>query len=208
MGLEWYMNDVSYLAIEGFYKKVSNFSTIVSTPVEFLGQTWSLSEPINLNSANIYGEELTFNYQFAHLLPAPFDGLGMAFNYTHVNSSASLSPGTISTSGKFAVPGIGDSANLSGYYEKGPWQVRLAYNWRGKYLESIAYGSGAQPENRTSYGELDLSASYKLNNHLSLFVTGTNLTQSHLYDYSVYPNRFLYAEADGTVYTVGVRGTF
>ncbi|GFZ89864.1 TonB-dependent receptor [Dyella caseinilytica] len=207
-GLEWYINDVSYLSVETFYKKVSNFSTIVSTPVDFLGQTWSLSEPINLNSANIYGEELTFNYQFAKLLPAPFDGLGMAFNYTHVKSSADLSPSTISTSGKFAVPGIGDSANLSGYYEKGRWQVRLAYNWRGKYLESIAYGSGAQPVTRTDYGELDLSASYRLNNHVSLFVSGTNLTQSHLYDYSVYPNRFLYAEADGTVYTVGVRGTF
>jgi iron complex outermembrane recepter protein len=207
-GVEWYINDVSYLAVETFYKKVSNFSTIVSTPVSFLGQTWALSEPINLNTANIYGEELTFNYQFAHVLPAPFDGLGMAFNYTHVSSSANLSPGTIAASGKFAVPGIGDSANLSGYYEKGRWQVRLAYNWRGKYLESIAYGSGAQPATRTAYGELDLSASYKLNNHVSLFVSGTNLTQSHLYDYSVYPNRFLYAEADGTVYTVGVRGTF
>jgi iron complex outermembrane recepter protein len=207
-GLEWYMDDASYLSLETFYKKVSNFSTIVSTPVEFLGQTWSLSEPINLNTANIYGEELTFNYQFIHVLPAPFDGLGVAFNYTHVKSSADLSPGTIAASGKFAVPGIGDSANLSGYYEKGPWQVRLAYNWRGKYLESIAYGSGAQPATRTDYGELDLSASYKINKHVSLFVSGTNLTQSHLYDYSVYPNRFLYAEADGTVYTVGVRGTF
>ncbi|WP_329741617.1 TonB-dependent receptor [Dyella sp. A6] len=207
-GLEWYINDSSYLAVEGFYKKVSNFSTIVSTPVQFLGQTWSLSEPINLNSANIYGEELTFNYQFNHLLPAPFDGLGMAFNYTHVSSSANLNPGTIAASGKFAVPGIGDSANLSGYYEKGRWQVRLAYNWRGKYLESLAYGSGAQPATRTAYGELDLSASYKINHHVSLFVYGTNLTQSHLYDYSVYPNRFLYAEADGTVYTVGIRGTF
>lgn len=208
MGLEWYINDVSYLSVETFYKKVANFSTIVSTPVQFLGQTWSLSEPINLNSANIYGEEVTFNYQFANVLPAPFDGLGVAFNYTHVNSSATLSPGTISTSGKFAVPGIGDSANISGYYEKGPWQLRLAYNWRGSYLESISYGSGAQPENRKSYGELDLSASYKINKHVSVFVSGTNLTQSHLYDYSVYPNRFLYAEADGTVYTIGVRGTF
>ena len=207
-GMEWYINDASYLALETFYKHVSNFSTIVSTPTQFLGQTWSLSEPINLNSAKIYGEELTFNYQFKNVLPAPFDGLGMLFNYTHVQSSANLSPGTISTSGKFAVPGIGDSANLSGYYEKGPWQVRLAYNWRGKYLESISYGSGAQPATRTDYGELDLSASYKLNNHVSLFVSGTNLTQSHLYDYSAYPNRFLYAEADGTVYTVGVRGTF
>jgi len=215
MGLEWYIDDASYIALEGFYKKVSNFSTLVSTPVEFLtnqttGQPfiWSLTQPINLNSSNIYGEELTINYQFTHLLPEPFDGLGMAFNYTHVSSSTSLSPGVIATSGKFAVPGIGNSANLSTYYEKGPWQVRLAYNWRGSYLESIAYGAGAQPATRTSYGQLDLSASYDVTKHLSLFLSGTNLTHQHLYDYSVYPNRFLYAEADGTVYTVGVRGTF
>jgi len=215
MGLEWYLDDASYVALEGFYKKVSNFTTTVSGPVEFLTNTttgqpfiWSQTQPVNLNSSNIYGEELTFNYQFTHLLPAPFDGLGMAFNYTHVSSSTTVSPGTIATSGKFAVPGIGNSANLSGYYEKGPVQVRLAYNWRGAYLESLAYGSGAQPATRTAYGQLDLSASYDLNKHLSLFASGTNLTHQHLYDYSVYPNRFLYAEADGTVYTVGVRGSF
>lgn len=215
MGLEWYIDDASYIAVEGFYKKVSNFSTLVSTPVPFLtnqntGQPfiWSLTQPINLNSSNIYGEELTVNYQFTHLLPDPFDGLGVAFNYTHVSSSTSLSPGVIATSGKFAVPGIGNSANFSTYYEKGPVQVRLAYNWRGSYLESISYGSGAQPATRSSYGQLDLSASYELNKHLSVFLSGTNLTHQHLYDYSVYRNRFLYAEADGTVYTVGVRGTF
>lgn len=215
MGLEWYINDASYLALEGFYKKVSNFSTLVSTPVQFLtnsanGQplTWSLTQPINLNSSNIYGEELTFNYQFTHLLPDPFDGLGLAANYTHVSSSTTLSPGVIATSGKFAVPGIGNSSNFSVYYEKGPVQARLAYNWRGSYLESLSFGSGAQPATRNSYGQLDLSASYDINKFLSVFVSATNLTHQHLYDYSVYPNRFLYAEADGTEYTVGVRGTF
>lgn len=215
MGLEWYINDASYIAVEGFYKKVSDFSTLVSSPVQFLteqnsGQplTWSLTQPVNLNSSNIYGEEVTFNYQFKNLLPDPFDGLGMALNYTHVKSSTNLSPGLISTSGKFAVPGIGDSANASLYYEKGPIQVRAAYNWRGKYLESISYGGGAQPATRSSYGQVDLSASYAINKHLSAFVSGTNLTHEHLYDYSVYRNRFLYAEADGTIYTVGLRGTF
>jgi TonB-dependent receptor len=215
MGLEWYINDASYLALEGFYKKVSNFSTLVSTPVQFLtnqadGQplTWTLTQPVNLNSSNIYGEELTFNYQFTHLLPDPFDGLGIAANYTHVSSSTTLDAGVVSTSGKFAVPGIGNSSNFSVYYEKGPVQARLAYNWRGSYLESIAYGAGAQPESRKSYGQLDLSASYDINKHVSVFVSATNLTHQHLYDYSVYPNRFLYAEADGTEYTVGVRGSF
>lgn len=215
MGLEWYIDDASYVAVEGFYKKVSNFSTLVSTPVPFLtdqntGQPfiWSLTQPINLNSSNIYGEEVTFNYQFKNLLPDPFDGLGMALNYTHVKSSTNLSPGIIAASGKFAVPGIGDSANASLYYEKGPIQVRAAYNWRGKYLESLSYGAGAQPATRTAYGQVDLSASYDVNKHLTVFVSGTNLTHEHLYDYSVYRNRFLYAEADGTVYTVGLRGTF
>jgi TonB-dependent receptor len=215
MGLEWYIDDASYVAVEGFYKKVSNFSTLVSTPVPFLtdqntGQPfiWSLTQPINLNSSNIYGEEVTFNYQFKNLLPDPFDGLGMALNYTHVKSSTNLSPGIIAASGKFAVPGIGDSANASLYYEKGPIQVRAAYNWRGKYLESLSYGAGAQPATRSAYGQVDLSASYDVNKHLTVFVSGTNLTHEHLYDYSVYRNRFLYAEADGTVYTVGLRGTF
>ena len=215
MGLEWYIDDASYIAVEGFYKKVSNFSTLVSTPVQFLtneanGQplTWSLTQPINLNSSKIYGEEFTFNYQFTHILPEPFDGLGFLANYTHVSSSTNLDPGTIAASGKFAVPGIGNSANASLYYEKGPVQVRLAYNWRGSYLNSLAVGSGAQPDTRDAYGQLDLSASYDLNKHVTVFVSGTNLTHQHLYDYSVYPNRFLYAEADGTVYTVGLRGTF
>ncbi|MDY1548728.1 TonB-dependent receptor [Luteibacter sahnii] len=215
MGLEWYINDASYVAIEGFHKKVGNFTTLVSTPTTFLNDsasgnplTWTLTQPVNLNASKIYGEELTFNYQFKNVLPDPFDGLGMAFNYTHVSSSTSLSPGLISTAGAFAVPGIGNSGNLSAYYEKGPVQVRLAYNWRGSYLESISYGAGAQPATRTSYGQLDLSASYAINKNLSVFVSGTNLTHEHLYDYSVYRNRFLYAEADGTQYTVGVRGTF
>jgi TonB-dependent receptor len=215
MGLEWYINDASYIAVEGFYKKVSNFSTLVSTPVQFLtneanGQplTWSLTQPINLNSSNIYGEEFTFNYQFTHLLPNPFDGLGIAANYTHVSSSTTLDPGVIAASGKFAVPGIGDSANMSLYYEKGPVQARLAYNWRGSYLESLAFGSGAQPATRDAYGQLDLSASYDINKYVSVFVSATNLTHQHLYDYSVFPSRFLYAEADGSVYTVGLRGSF
>lgn len=215
MGLEWYIDDASYVALEGFYKKVSNFSTLVSTPVQFLtnqadGQplTWTLTQPINLNSSNIYGEELTFNYQFTHLLPDPFDGLGIAANYTHVSSSTTLSPGVIAASGKFAVPGIGNSANMSLYYEKGPVQARLAYNWRGSYLRSLSFGAGAQPATRDSYGQLDLSASYGISKHVSVFVSATNLTHQHLYDYSVYSNRFLYAEADGSEYTVGVRGTF
>ena len=203
MGLEWYINDTSYIAAEGFYKKVDDFITTIETNVTILGHPFLQSQPVNLNTATIKGAEFTVNYQFSKL-PSPFDGLGTAFNYTFVSSDASINPALINTS-KFAIPGIGDSANASGYYEKGRWQARLAYNWRGKYLSTIA-GDEGQPTTVKPYGQLDLSSSYKVNDHLSAFIEATNLTRSVQVWYQVYPNRLDYAEADGMTLTVGVHG--
>ena len=198
--LEWYINDVSYLALSGFYKRVNNFTTLVTTQTDILGFPFDLTQPVNLNTATIKGEELTFNYQFSRL-PAPFDGLGMAANYTHVTSSASIDPSIIASAGKFAVPGIGDSANLSAYYEKGPVQFRLAYNWRDKYLSTIS-GDESQPTTVKAYGQLDLSASYKLDKHFTIFADATNLREK-IFRYQVYSNRPTYAEIDGRTFSLG-----
>ncbi|MFL6603455.1 MAG: TonB-dependent receptor [Steroidobacteraceae bacterium] len=204
-GLEWYLNSLSYIAVDGFYKKVSNFNTSITTQTTVLGFPFELNEPINLNTATIAGEEFTVNYQFTRL-PKPFDGLGAAVNYTHVSSNASINSALLATAGKFAVPGIGDSGNVSGYYEEGPWQLRLAYNWRGKYLSSIAGDSG-QPTTNKAYGQLDFSGSYAIRPNLSLFLTATNLLRETIFQYQVYPNRPSRAEADGGTVTFGIRGS-
>jgi iron complex outermembrane receptor protein len=206
-GLEWYLDSLSYIALDGFYKRVSNFNTTILTPTTVLGFPFSLIEPVNLNTATIEGEEFTFNYQFTRL-PKPFDGLGASVNYTHVSSNASINPALLATTGKFAVPGIGDSGNVSGYYEEGPWQLRLAYNWRGKYLSSIADSNEAgQPTTTKAYGQLDFSGSYAIRPNLSLFLTATNLLRETIFKYQVYPNRPAYAEADGGTITLGIRGS-
>jgi iron complex outermembrane receptor protein len=205
-GLEWYFSDTSYVALDGFYKKVGNFSTLITRETEILGFPFQLTEPVNLNTAVIKGAEFTLNYQFTHL-PAPFDGLGIATNYTYVTSNASISPDKIASAGKFAVPGIGDSANGTVYYQKGPWEVRLAYNWRDKYLASIAGGQG-QPTTVKAYGQLDLSADYKINDHVTVFLDETNLTNQTISQYQVYLDRESYAEADGKTIFLGVRGSF
>ena len=205
-GLEWYLDSLSYIAVDGFYKRVSNFNTEIATTTTVLGFPFQLNEPVNLNTATISGEEFTVNYQFTRL-PKPFDGLGAAVNYTHVSSNASIDPALLAT-GKFAVPGIGDSGNVSGYYEEGPWQLRLAYNWRGKYLWSIADPNEAgQPTTTKAYGQLDFSGSFAIRPNLSVFLTATNLLRETIYKYQVYPNRSTYAEADGGTVTLGIRGS-
>ena len=204
-GLEWYLDPLSYIAVSGFYKRVDNFNTSITTLTTILGRQFYLTEPVNLNTATIEGEEFTVNYQFTHL-PKPFDGLGTALNYTHVSSNASINPALLATAGSFAVPGISDSGNASGYYEKGPWQLRLAYNWRGAYLQSIA-GNAGQPTSNKAYGQLDFSGSYRITSNFSLFLTATNLLRETIFQYQVYPNRPSYAEADGGTITFGIRGS-
>ena len=205
-GLEWYLDSASYISLDGFHKRVSNFNTTILTHTTVLGFPFQLIEPVNLNTATIEGEEFTFNYQFTRL-PKPFDGLGAAVNYTHVSSNASINPALLAT-GKFAVPGIGDSGNISGYYEEGPVQLRLAYNWRGKYLWSIADPNEAgQPTTTKAYGQLDFSGSYAIRPNLSVFLTATNLLRETIFKYQVYPNRPAYAEADGGTVTLGIRGS-
>lgn len=206
LGLEWYLSDTSYLAIGGFEKKVSNFTTLVTTKTTILGFPFDLTRPINLNSATIKGIEAAATYQLTWL-PAPFDGLGVSANYTHVSSSASANASDIASGGKFAVPGIGDSANVSGYYEKGPLQVRLAYNWRDAYLETIS-GDESQPTTVKAYGQLDMSASYKLMDNVSLFFDATNLTREKISKYQVYLNRPSYAEINGRTLSVGIRASW
>ncbi|MFC4763176.1 TonB-dependent receptor [Dyella koreensis] len=206
LGLEWYLSDTSYLAIGGFEKKVSNFTTLVTTKTTILGFPFDLTRPINLNSATIKGVEAAATYQFTWL-PAPFDGLGASANYTHVTSSASAKSNDVGVGGKFAVPGIGDSANVSGYYEKGPFQVRLAYNWRDAYLETIS-GDESQPTTVKAYGQLDMSASYKLMDNVSLFFDATNLTREKVSKYQVYLNRPSYAEINGRTLSAGIRASW
>jgi TonB-dependent receptor len=206
LGLEWYLSDTSYLALGGFEKKVSNFTTLVTTKTNILGFPFDLTRPINLNTATIKGLEAAATYQLTWL-PDPFDGLGVAANYTHVISNASANAGDVSTQGKFAVPGIGDSANASIYYEKGPFQVRVAYNWRDAYLETIS-GDESQPTTVKAYGQLDMSASYKLMENVAVFVEGTNLTREKIFKYQVYMNRPSYAEINGRTLSAGIRASW
>jgi outer membrane receptor protein involved in Fe transport len=81
----------------------------------------------------------------------------------------------------------------------------LAWNWRGHYLSSVANFAGF-PETTTPYGQLDLSASYALTKHTSVFVQGTNLTNERIHTYQIFPNMADYAEADGQTWFAGFRG--
>src|SRR3546814_2792958 len=67
---------------------------------------------------------------------APFDGLGVNLNATYVDSDLTvLTAAGPRDRGFFFQPKW--SANAAVYFDKGPVQARVAYNYTGGYLETI-----------------------------------------------------------------------
>ena len=129
--------------------------------------TFLINTPSNQKSDTLTGWELNLQHMFGST------GFGVSTNYTKVSSGLKFENSV--TAEQFALLGVGDSANLVGFYENDKWSVRAAYNWRGEFLSSRFDGSGANPMYTEAYGQLDVNLGYKWNKHLSLQVEAINL---------------------------------
>lgn len=203
-GLDYYFDRVSYVSLAGFYRKIDNFVSQATLPTTVLNFPFLINQPINANTGNAYGLEATVQYGMT-FLPAPFDGLGVSANYTMVKSGVTFEPALATSS--FNLPGLGDSANASLFYEKGAVQLRAAYNWRAAFLNA-AFGAEGQPENRIAYGQLDFTGSVAVTPNVSVFGEVLNALNKRTLTYQLYRERFLNTEETGTRVTMGVRARF
>ena len=172
LGLEWYFAEASALTAAIFYKRVDDFITdSIGRNVEIAGVTWTeVKRPGNQGEAEIFGFEAGYTHALT-FLPEPFDGFGVILNLTAVDSELKLNDG-----GEVPFPGVSDlSINSAVYYDKGPIQVRLAYSWRDEFLFDPA-GIWGNELYVDDYGQLDLSASYEVNDYFTAFVDVINLS--------------------------------
>ncbi len=163
--LEWYFNKTGSLYGAVFYKQVKGFIATATDNEDYYGDTFQVTRYYNQGNGTIKGAEVGYT-QFFDFLPKPLDGFGATANYTYVDS-ATPSPTASDTNGNpLIVPLQGlskNSYNLIGMYEKGPFQARIAYNWRDKYvLTTAGNGTGALPVYVEAYGQLDGSISYNV----------------------------------------------
>lgn len=159
--------------------------------------TWEVSTPVNLQDRKVDGWELAAQYMFGDT------GFGGQANYTIVDSDEKFDVFDFDQSS--ALNGLSDSANLVGFYEKDQLQVRLAYNWRDDFLQGIF---DREPRYVEAYGQWDISVSYDINDEISVFVDGINLTDETTRTHGRFSNQLLSAEQYGPRYTVGIRGTW
>lgn len=225
LGAEWYYGSNDYVSVDGFLKRVTNFPTSSVQDVTVPGVTDpapptnpATGVPLsntsgkpavfaeltytNAASATVHGVEVIWQQMLVY-------GFGYQVNGTYAHSNANFNPYNLTTN-QFALPGVGNSANLIGFYQARGLQARLAVQWQGTQLltlgqEQSGGAFGSEPVYLASSTELDYSMQYDFNSHLQGYFEALNLTDSVYHTYGRFPNQTLNLIDYGRSFTIGVR---
>ncbi len=224
LSFEYYYGDADYVSIGLFQKDVSDFivtgqlqetvftnagavltdpstGTDTNAPDAADGDAvFTVARPINGENATVRGIEASIQHTFGET------GFGFQLNGTLVDGDAELDPSDLSQI--FALTGLSDSINAVGYYDKGPFEVRLAWSWRDEFLQSLSQLNGNGVTYVQAYDQLDLSASYDVSDGIEVYFEGLNLTDEYLIKRGRFENHFLFAQDSGRRFNIGARLNF
>ncbi|GAA6185767.1 TonB-dependent receptor [Aliiglaciecola sp. NS0011-25] len=164
---------------------------------------WLVSQPSNGEKKMVDGIEFAIQHLFGE------SGFGAAFNMTLVDGDVNYDTENFSV--QSPLNGLSDSANVQVFYEKDGLSAKLTYAWRDSYLIGIGQAQGtaeAPPQFFKEYEQYDMSINYDVNDNLTVFFEGLNLTNETEEGYGRYEEQFLFARQYGTRYNFGARYSF
>ncbi|MDE2447456.1 MAG: TonB-dependent receptor, partial [Gammaproteobacteria bacterium] len=219
LGAEWYYASNDYVSADGFFKHVTQFpvSSVKTITVPGVidpsplsanyGKLAEFAESTTVNglAANVTGVEVTWQQMLGY-------GFGFQINGTYAHSNANFNA-YVTTANQFALPGIGNSANFIGFYQKDKLQARLTVQWQAAQLATLGQEQNGgdfapEPVYLASSTEVDFSTQYDLTRHLSAYFEALNLTDSVFHEYGRFSNQTLNLVDYGRSFTFGVRAKF
>ena len=208
LALEWYYSPDSYVGGTYFTKDLTDWITTETQnvtlfdPIQNVDRVFQKTSPFNAESAKVSGLELSLLHNFD-------SGFGLQANYTILDTTGAAD--SVSES-RVNLHGLSESSyNVIGFYEQGPLQVRLAYNWREAYT-MCSYCIDTNGINASKfvddYGQLDGSVSYDISDKLVVFAQVVNLTDEDTLVYALRKSNIMHIKDTGTRYSLGVRARF
>jgi iron complex outermembrane recepter protein len=219
LGVEWYYGSNDYVSMDGFFKHVTQFpvSSVQTITVPGLIDPSPLSPnynnlaqfteqtTVNGLAADVKGVEATWQQMLGY-------GFGYQLNGTYAHSNANFNNyGTVAN--QFALPGLGNSANLVGFYQKDRLQARVTVQWQAQQLVTLGQEQSGgdfapEPVYLSSSTEVDFSTQYEISSHLSAFFEALNLTDAVYHTHGRFSNQTLNLVDYGRSYSLGVRMKF
>ncbi|MFQ3198075.1 MAG: iron complex outermembrane receptor protein [Paraglaciecola sp.] len=164
---------------------------------------WLVTQPTNGDTRSVYGIEFAVQHMFGET------GFGAGLNTTLVDGDVEFDVDSFES--QSPLEGLSDSANLQLFYEKDGLSVKVTYAWRSEYLIGVGQEQGSAegpPQFGKEYAQTDMSVNYDVNDNLTVFFEGLNITDETEQGYGRYEEQFLFARQYGPRYTLGARYTF
>ncbi|HWV70532.1 MAG TPA: TonB-dependent receptor [Pseudosphingobacterium sp.] len=187
---EYYFSDIGTLTAGAFYKDLKNVIYDNQSLVEMNDKIYLKSNPDNLRKAHLLGFEMGLSKRFTGL-PGILGKMGFEGNYSFIDSEVDVpvfadgvQTGSIATTLPKQAKHI---FNAILFYESNKLMLRVAGNYKGKYLNTIR--SAAGPAHYQWFDKnftLDFSSSYAIGKGMRIFLELNNLTNE--------PNRFYHGE--------------
>jgi TonB-dependent receptor len=192
-------------------------------------EIFAFNQPVNSPGGPLQGFEINYQQQFT-FLPGILQNFGLLLNYTYVDSTIDyITNPTTRTTVENDLTGLSRNAyNGTIYYEDKSISVRLSAAYRDRYLTRVpasntgvpvtnsvldyqntpqAFVQDAEGTNETL--NVDFSASYTLNEHISFSLEGLNLTDEFNDQFiDTKSNRVVVYTHTGRQYFVGARYKF
>ena len=178
LSAEWYFRPGGLFSVEYFRREISSY-IVTKTISAYLTPTGSdtaveyqVTEPVNASDATVNGVSVAFQTPI-------WGGFGILTNYTFADASS----GVDADGDVLNLPYLSKhTVNVIPYYENGPFQARVSFNYRTHYFTGI--GRLNSVDSTAGYKQLDASVSYKINDHFTIHADAQNLLDSTYYSYS------------------------
>ncbi|MDQ2859438.1 MAG: TonB-dependent receptor [Pseudomonadota bacterium] len=215
LSLEYYLANGGIVSLSAFDKEFRNYivpriSNGITTDPLAPGELANVTTFLDIPTAYARGVQAAYHQKFVWL-PKPFDGFGVEANLTLVDSRIQEYSAAQSITGLAQyglLPGTSQVTwNLAGFYEAYGIETRIA----AEYVSHSLFGLGGDQSLDTlqdSRLTVDLTASYKVNPHWTVYFDAKNLTNEPLRYYEGSPNRPIQREFYDITYEGGVRASF
>lgn len=167
---------------------------------------YTISQPVNSDTRSVDGVEFAVQHLFSDT------GFGVIVNYTSVSGDVNYDDYNTNKGAnpnQFVLLGLSDTANAVLFYENYGWEVRIAYNWRDKFLAGTVDGNGERnPTYVEAYSQIDMNVRYEVNENLEVFLEGINITNEYKRTHGRHPNMLIGIYDAEPRYNIGVRYSF
>ncbi len=211
---EWYNGDASMTYFAAYKIDIESFTTGGSVMIDepdadgIRRGPWPFETQVQGKGGNVNGIEVGTKVAFSDFSDIDFlSNIGVDLNYTFSDNTQEKKD---VQGNDLPFDGMSrDTYNFTVWYEKDDFSTRMAWNSISPRLITTGGGEVArQALYQDTYSQLDVNATYHVNDDVTIYINGSNITEEFQQTYLEFKSQKAFQNIYEARWTLGARATF